>query len=141
MMVNKCRILDQYSRDKASYYKNYNEKKGKNHDCGKPYASPYDKGKNKAYDEKKPSERGALASVKCYRCGDLGHYVDACTNKVLRCYRCDKVGHRVSECKSEGPTCFNYGEQGHIITQCQKPKKNVVATAHTNGKVFSRSGS
>ena len=34
-LVNKCRIFDQDNRDIAFYYKNYNEKKGKNQDLGK----------------------------------------------------------------------------------------------------------
>ena len=92
-LVNKCRIFDQDSRDKASYFKNYNEKKGKNQDRGKSYAAPADKGRQRAYDKKKPSGGGAPASMKCYKCGELGHHVDACNNKVLRCYRC---GYRSS---------------------------------------------
>ena len=50
--MNKCRIFGQNSRDKASYYKNYNEKKGKNQNCGEPYPAPTDKWKQGAYKEK-----------------------------------------------------------------------------------------
>ncbi|XP_058775662.1 uncharacterized protein LOC131649934 [Vicia villosa] len=52
ILVNKCRIYDQDTRVKSSFYKSYNEKKGKNQDCGKPYSTPIDKGKHKVSKEK-----------------------------------------------------------------------------------------
>ncbi|XP_050919848.1 uncharacterized protein LOC127137429 [Lathyrus oleraceus] len=121
--------------------KSLSEKKGKRHFRGKLYVTPADKGKQKASDGKKTSGGGAPASVKCFKCDELGHRANECNNKVMRCYNCGKTGHRVAECKNDGPTCYNYGEQGHISMQCQKPKKTTATAAQTNGRVFTLIGS
>ncbi|XP_058746761.1 uncharacterized protein LOC131619712 [Vicia villosa] len=55
ILVNNCRIYDQDTRVKSSFYKSYNEKKGKNQDHEKPYSTLADKGKQRVSDEKKPS--------------------------------------------------------------------------------------
>ena len=47
ILVNKCRIYDQDTRAKSSFYKSYNDKKEKNQDRGKSYSAPADKGKQK----------------------------------------------------------------------------------------------
>ncbi|XP_058746063.1 uncharacterized protein LOC131618932 [Vicia villosa] len=52
ILVNKCRIYDQDTRAKYSFYKSYNEKKGKTQDRGKSYSTHADKGKQKVSDEK-----------------------------------------------------------------------------------------
>lgn len=64
MLVNKCIIYDEDSRVWSLYYKNLSEKKGKDKNHGKPYNTPADKGKQKAYDEKKISGGGTPASIK-----------------------------------------------------------------------------
>ncbi|XP_058784313.1 uncharacterized protein LOC131659091 [Vicia villosa] len=95
-LVNSCRIYEEDNMAHSVYYKSHNEKKGRNKDRAKPYSAPANKGKQKAFDGKKPSGGGAPASVRCYK---YGH-----------------PNHRASECKNDGPTCFNYGEHGHIST-------------------------
>ncbi|XP_050876056.1 uncharacterized protein LOC127079724 [Lathyrus oleraceus] len=126
-LVNKSRIYDEDNRTRSAYYKSISEKKWKGQFRGKPYVTPVDKGKQKALDGKKTSGGGPPASVKCFKCGGLGHCANECNNKVLRCYNCGKTGHRVAEVISV-----------HI---CQKPKKTAATAAQINGRVFTLSGS
>ena len=72
-LVGSCRT---YKDNKAhsSHYKSLKEKTGRQYqDRKKPYDSPADKGKQKAYDGKKTNGGGAPASIKWYRCGEQGH--------------------------------------------------------------------
>ncbi|XP_050915274.1 uncharacterized protein LOC127130281 [Lathyrus oleraceus] len=76
-----------------------------------------------------------LASVKCFKCDESGHYANKCKNNVMRCFTCGKTGHRVVDCMSDGLICYNCGKNGHIITNCQNPEK-----AQSGGKVFTLFG-
>ncbi|XP_050888996.1 uncharacterized protein LOC127094180 [Lathyrus oleraceus] len=129
-----------YSRARSAHYKSLSEKKGKGQFRGKPYVNLVDNGKHKDPYGKKTSVGGAPASVKCFKCGELGHHSNECNNKVLRCYNYGKMGHHVAECKNDGITCYDCSELGHISMQCQKPKKKTATTAQINGKVFTLSG-
>ena len=60
-LVNKCTIFDEAGKAKESFYKAMNERKGKGHDCDKPYGK--DKGKKKDFGSgSKPSG----GKVNCY---------------------------------------------------------------------------
>jgi hypothetical protein len=37
----------------------------------------------------------------CYRCGEVGHFANACTGPLRR-YKCSKAGHLAKECRSTG---------------------------------------
>ncbi|XP_058752732.1 uncharacterized protein LOC131625914 [Vicia villosa] len=107
-LVNNCWIYEEDSIAQSAHYKSLNEKRGKlHHDCKKPYYAPTEKGKQKVFDWKKTSGRGAPTHVKCYRCGEQGHCSNECENKVLRCYKCGKTSHHAPDCKDDGPICFN----------------------------------
>ena len=67
--MNRCRI---YEEDSRAHYKIMNNERRKNQDCGKPYNSPTDKGKQKVFDGKKTSGGGASAPAKCFRYGEQG---------------------------------------------------------------------
>ncbi|XP_050918757.1 uncharacterized protein LOC127136210 [Lathyrus oleraceus] len=123
MLVNKCRIYDEDIGDHLAHYKSLSEKKGKNQYRGNSYSAPADKGNQRVSDEKRPSGGDTLASIKCFKCGELGRRTSECKNKVLRCFKYGKIGHRIADCKSDGLTCYKYGEQGHISTNCHKMKK------------------
>lgn len=54
---------------RTAHYKSLSDKKNKDQNRGKPYATPTDKRKQKVRDGKKPSGGGAPMVMKCYRCG------------------------------------------------------------------------
>lgn len=56
----------------SAYYKSVSERKGKYQSRGKPYSAPDDRGKQRTSDEKKPSEGVTPASIKYFKCGELG---------------------------------------------------------------------
>ena len=86
-------------------------------------------------DENPGSDRGAPASIVCFKCGKPGHKSNVCTGEVKRCFCCGKTGHEIAGCTHKEVICFNCGEEGHISTQCQKPKKT-----QTGGKMFALAG-
>ena len=136
-LVNSCRIFEEDSNASSAHYKSQNEKKvNRGGNRGKPYSTPADKGKQRAYDDRKSGGGGRYpSSMKCFKCGDKGHRADQCQKDVKRCYRCGKTGHVVGDCQDKLITCFNCGEQGHISTNCPKPKK-----PPASGKVFALAG-
>ncbi|XP_050891048.1 uncharacterized protein LOC127096532 [Lathyrus oleraceus] len=135
-LVNNCRIYEDDSKARSTYYKGLSERRGNlNLNHGKPYNAITDKGKQKVIDGKRPSRGGAPTPLKCYRCGDLGHCVSECKSDVKKCYKCRNSGYLVADCKENMVTGYNYGEPGHISTRCSKPKQ-----ASTRGKVFVLTG-
>lgn len=130
-MVNKCRIYNEDSRARSAHYKSLSVNKGKNQYCGKLYSASTDKGKHMVSYEKKPSEGETLTSIKCFKCDELGHHANECSNNVMRCFKHGKTSHRVSYCKSVRGTCYNCAKQCHISTNCQKLKK-----VQSGGKVL-----
>lgn len=97
--------------------------------------TPANNGKQKTSGEKKPSEGGAHTSVRCFKCGVMGHRDVECRSSEDKCYKCGKSGHKVIDCKGNIVTCYKYGEQDYISTTCQKPKKD-----QTRGYLLALSG-
>lgn len=75
----------------STHYKSISERKGNNQLRGKPYNAPANKRKQRVTYEKKPSKIETPASVKCFKCGDLGHRANECENNVLRCFKYGKI--------------------------------------------------
>lgn len=117
-LVNKFRIYNEDYRARYAHYKSVSGRNGENKYKGKPYSAPADRGKQRVADEKKPSGEGTLASVKYFKCGELGHRANECKNNILRCFKCGKTHHYAVGCMIDGPNCHNYSEQGHISTNC-----------------------
>ncbi|MBN3321545.1 ZCHC3 protein, partial [Atractosteus spatula] len=51
----------------------------------------------------------------CRRCGELGHFVDACTKVV--CGKCKEIGHAYTECTSVRK-CSLCECEGHVFKDC-----------------------
>ncbi|XP_050919045.1 uncharacterized protein LOC127136541 [Lathyrus oleraceus] len=83
-LVNKCMIYDKGCMAHFVHYKSVSKRKGNNQYRGKPYSALDEKGKQRDSDEKNPSVGETLASVKCFKCGKLGHCTNECKNNVLR---------------------------------------------------------
>ncbi|XP_050919394.1 uncharacterized protein LOC127136927 [Lathyrus oleraceus] len=135
MLMNKCKIYDEDNRDRSTNYKSLSDKKGKSEHHGKTYSVPADKGKQRNSYENNLSGGEASASVKCFKCGELGHHANECKNNFLRLLKFRRTSHRIANCKSVGSTCYNYGEQGHMSINFQKPKK-----VQSGGKFFALIG-
>jgi cellular nucleic acid-binding protein len=41
------------------------------------------------------------SDVKCYSCGETGHYARDCSKEEQKCYNCDKSGHIAKDCPEE----------------------------------------
>ncbi|XP_050915663.1 cellular nucleic acid-binding protein homolog [Lathyrus oleraceus] len=124
-------MYDEDIKARSAYYKSVSEKKGKDHNEGKSYSTPTDKGKRKTLDEKRLSGGETSASIKCFKCGVVGHRVIDCKSSEKSCFKYENTGHLIADCKSSLLTCFNRGEPGHISTNFQKANK-----VQSRGKVF-----
>jgi cellular nucleic acid-binding protein len=62
-------------------------------------------------------------STKCFRCGEVGHYAESCTNDPIAkpCPICSKTDHELRECPSK-QVCFNCGLPGHVVRECRLPR-------------------
>jgi len=63
-------MFDDVGKARMNYYKAVNDKKGKNHEFGKPYNK--DKGKKK---DVGGGSKLNVSEVKCFKCGILGHFL------------------------------------------------------------------
>lgn len=75
MLVNKWCIYDEDNHVRSSYYKSVSDKRNGNLNRGKSYSAPSIKGKQRTFDEKKPSGGGTPNFVRCYKCGEFRHHI------------------------------------------------------------------
>ena len=141
LLVNMCRIWDEDSRDRATYYRSTgpmrNKKNGPQH-RGKPYLTPPKQYGNR-HDNQRTVARGFA--------GGSGSKPNTFSTHII-CYRCGKPGHISSNCPDIGVTCFNCGQKGHTQRDCSRPKKEQNGggpndqTRHpkTTGRVFTLNG-
>ena len=110
MLVNKCRIYDEDTCVRSSYYNSVSDNINVNQNRGKPYVVVDGKGKykfkKKNNGEKSQSVGGSPAPLKYFKCGVLGHHVVECS--IVICFKCGKAWYKANECKNILVTCFNY---------------------------------
>ena len=65
-------------------------------------------------------------SIRCYRCGGVGHMAMECVNEPLQrcCFRCGETGHDSRNCKNE--VCYNCFETGHIAANCKQARRGTL---------------
>jgi len=61
-------------------------------------------------------------SLKCYRCGKVGHMIAECNGDVKKvCALCAGEGHEYRNCPIS-MVCFNCGVPGHSSRNCTRPR-------------------
>ena len=70
--------------------------------------------------------RKRVDSVKCYKCGRVGHKAVAC-----------RGGKEVNAVDSKHVTCYNCGKIGHIVRDCRSVKQN--RSVNNNYQITNRS--
>ncbi|XP_050902863.1 uncharacterized protein LOC127115327 [Lathyrus oleraceus] len=101
VLVNKCRFYDEDIRGGFAQYKSVSEKKSECQHRAKPYVTLVAKGnqkfQQKAVEGSGSSGGGVSTSLRCFKCGELVHYVAECKSIYLKCFKCGEQGHRASE--------------------------------------------
>ncbi|XP_028199537.1 uncharacterized protein LOC114384054 [Glycine soja] len=116
LLVNMCRIWDEDSQDRATYYRSTgpmrNKKNGPQHRV-KPYSTP-----PKQYGNRHVSQRTVARGF----AGGSGSKPNTFPTQIT-CYRCRKLGHISSNFPDKGITCFNCRQKRHFQRDCPDPKR------------------
>ncbi|GJZ35341.1 putative reverse transcriptase domain-containing protein [Tanacetum coccineum] len=140
-------LMDQKLR---TYAERQSDNKRKADDISRNNQQPFKKQNvAKAYNlgtaEKKTYEGNAPKCTKCQR-----HHPGPCT---LKCHKCGKIGHYARDCRSTGNTnatnnrggngpnpkgngCFECGNQGHFKRDCPKLKNKNGGNGNAQGWVY-----
>ncbi|KAM0904909.1 hypothetical protein ACQ4PT_017693 [Festuca glaucescens] len=77
-----------------------------------------------------------LDKVLCLKCGQLGHFADAC--KAVLCIYCEKISHESKDCpllSMANPVAITYGVCRNDLMFHETPASSEVTFKHDSGKV------
>lgn len=64
----------------------------------------------------------SLSRRACYKCGNVGHYAEACSSAERLCYNCKQPGHESNGCPLPRTTdtkqCYHCQGLGHVQADC-----------------------
>lgn len=67
-------------------------------------------------------ENMSLSRRACYKCGNIGHFAEACISSERLCYNCKQPGHESAACpqprSSEAKQCYSCQGMGHVQQEC-----------------------
>ncbi|KAK9732073.1 Integrase core domain [Popillia japonica] len=66
-----------------------------------------------------PSSFAARNSIKCFKCGKMGHPSSFAARNSIKCFKCGKMGHTKQFC---GIKCYICHKFGHKAAQCHQNK-------------------
>ncbi|QIW97004.1 hypothetical protein AMS68_002522 [Peltaster fructicola] len=89
-------------------------------------------------DRRVVAKMSSLSRRACFKCGDLGHYAQVCTNNERLCYNCKEPGHESNTCPhprtTETKQCYSCQDFGHVQADCPSSRLN---GGSSGGKCYS----
>ncbi|XP_004514782.1 uncharacterized protein [Cicer arietinum] len=108
VLVEKCIEIEYMKNKRANRGGNFsfggpsqvNHHNNKGKQVVKPYNQPHNNNRDQNHPGNQNFGRQLGQVIQYFRCGEGGHYANACTSKSLTCYNYQKSGHFARDCKA-----------------------------------------